>query len=177
MLIGPQEGDWSKIHRWLSTQGRGRRIQEEDRLQEEGRANHIQRVRHVIHCMTQWWPAMANSHVLLVRQVYPTSGPRVQRGMQRVVSSELSARLTVFYWAAKHFSSLSSLSKFYCVIEWFVKSVVCCQAFQFIDQDKDGFISKNDIRASFDSLGMLWLIACSHNTPNNATLFWLIFLA
>lgn len=27
------------------------------------------------------------------------------------------------------------------------------EAFQFIDQDKDGFISKNDIRASFDALG------------------------
>lgn len=29
------------------------------------------------------------------------------------------------------------------------------EAFQFIDQDKDGFISKNDIRATFDSLGRL----------------------
>lgn len=28
------------------------------------------------------------------------------------------------------------------------------QAFQMIDQDKDGFISKNDIRQTFDSLGM-----------------------
>lgn len=27
------------------------------------------------------------------------------------------------------------------------------QAFQMIDQDKDGFISKNDIRQTFDSLG------------------------
>lgn len=27
------------------------------------------------------------------------------------------------------------------------------EAFQFIDQDKDGFISKNDIRSTFDSLG------------------------
>ncbi|CAG2122965.1 unnamed protein product, partial [Medioppia subpectinata] len=26
------------------------------------------------------------------------------------------------------------------------------EAFQMIDQDKDGFISKNDIRATFDSL-------------------------
>ena len=33
----------------------------------------------------------------------------------------------------------------------------CMQAFQLIDQDKDGFISKNDIRATFDSLG-IWLI-------------------
>ncbi|UYV66889.1 hypothetical protein LAZ67_4003244 [Cordylochernes scorpioides] len=29
------------------------------------------------------------------------------------------------------------------------------EAFQMIDQDKDGFISKNDIRATFDSLGRL----------------------
>lgn len=29
------------------------------------------------------------------------------------------------------------------------------EAFQFIDQDKDGFLSKNDIRATFDSLGRL----------------------
>ncbi|WP_139119019.1 EF-hand domain-containing protein, partial [Pseudoalteromonas sp. BMB] len=29
------------------------------------------------------------------------------------------------------------------------------EAFQLIDQDKDGFISKNDIRATFDSLGRL----------------------
>ena len=27
------------------------------------------------------------------------------------------------------------------------------EAFQMIDQDKDGFISKNDIRQTFDSLG------------------------
>lgn len=29
------------------------------------------------------------------------------------------------------------------------------EAFQMIDQDKDGFISKNDIRQTFDSLGRL----------------------
>jgi len=29
------------------------------------------------------------------------------------------------------------------------------EAFQMIDQDKDGFISKNDIRATFDSLGRM----------------------
>lgn len=29
------------------------------------------------------------------------------------------------------------------------------EAFQFIDQDKDGFLSKNDIRATFDSLGRI----------------------
>jgi Ca2+-binding EF-hand superfamily protein len=29
------------------------------------------------------------------------------------------------------------------------------EAFQFIDQDKDGFISKSDIRATFDALGRL----------------------
>jgi len=29
------------------------------------------------------------------------------------------------------------------------------EAFQLIDQDKDGFISKSDIRATFDSLGRL----------------------
>jgi len=29
------------------------------------------------------------------------------------------------------------------------------EAFQMIDQDKDGFLSKNDIRATFDSLGRL----------------------
>ena len=29
------------------------------------------------------------------------------------------------------------------------------EAFGFIDQDKDGFLSKNDIRATFDSLGRL----------------------
>jgi Ca2+-binding EF-hand superfamily protein len=29
------------------------------------------------------------------------------------------------------------------------------EAFGFIDQDKDGFISKNDIRASFDALGRI----------------------
>lgn len=29
------------------------------------------------------------------------------------------------------------------------------EAFQFIDQDKDGILSKNDIRATFDALGRL----------------------
>lgn len=29
------------------------------------------------------------------------------------------------------------------------------EAFQFIDSDKDGLISKNDIRATFDALGRL----------------------
>jgi len=29
------------------------------------------------------------------------------------------------------------------------------EAFQMIDQDKDGFLSKNDIRATFDSLGRI----------------------
>lgn len=29
------------------------------------------------------------------------------------------------------------------------------EAFQFIDQDKDGIISKNDIRSTFDALGRL----------------------
>lgn len=29
------------------------------------------------------------------------------------------------------------------------------EAFQFIDQDKDGFLSKSDIRSTFDSLGRL----------------------
>lgn len=29
------------------------------------------------------------------------------------------------------------------------------EAFQFIDSDKDGIISKNDIRATFDALGRL----------------------
>lgn len=29
------------------------------------------------------------------------------------------------------------------------------EAFQFIDQDKDGFLSKSDIRATFDSLGRI----------------------
>lgn len=32
------------------------------------------------------------------------------------------------------------------------------QAFQFIDSDKDGFINKNDIIATFDSLGNLKLL-------------------
>jgi len=29
------------------------------------------------------------------------------------------------------------------------------EAFQFIDQDKDGFVSKNDIRQTFDSMGRM----------------------
>ncbi|KAG9509192.1 hypothetical protein GZH46_02298 [Fragariocoptes setiger] len=55
------------------------------------------------------------------------------------------------------------------------------EAFSFIDQDKDGIISKNDIRASFDALGRL----CSDNElnqmlseasgPINFTMFLTIF--
>jgi len=55
------------------------------------------------------------------------------------------------------------------------------EAFQLIDQDKDGFISKNDIRATFDSLGRL----CTEDElqsmvneapgPINFTMFLTIF--
>lgn len=55
------------------------------------------------------------------------------------------------------------------------------EAFSFIDQDKDGIISKNDIRASFDALGRL----CSDKEldemtreapgPINFTMFLTVF--
>lgn len=55
------------------------------------------------------------------------------------------------------------------------------EAFQMIDQDKDGFISKNDIRQTFDSLGRL----CTEDElnsmiaeapgPINFTMFLTIF--
>lgn len=55
------------------------------------------------------------------------------------------------------------------------------EAFQMIDQDKDGFISKNDIRQTFDSLGRL----CTESEldsmiqeapgPINFTMFLTIF--
>ncbi|KAF7488654.1 Myosin regulatory light chain 2 [Sarcoptes scabiei] len=55
------------------------------------------------------------------------------------------------------------------------------EAFQFIDQDKDGFISKNDIRATFDSLGRICTDAELESMikeapgPINFTMFLTIF--
>lgn len=55
------------------------------------------------------------------------------------------------------------------------------EAFQLIDQDKDGFISKNDIRATFDSLGRLCTDAeldsmvAEAPGPINFTMFLTIF--
>lgn len=55
------------------------------------------------------------------------------------------------------------------------------EAFQLIDQDKDGFISKNDIRATFDSLGRLCTEAeldsmmAEAPGPINFTMFLTIF--
>ena len=55
------------------------------------------------------------------------------------------------------------------------------EAFQMIDQDKDGFISKNDIRATFDSLGRLCTDAELESMvqeapgPINFTMFLTIF--
>nr|XP_015906187.1 myosin regulatory light chain 2 [Parasteatoda tepidariorum] len=55
------------------------------------------------------------------------------------------------------------------------------EAFQLIDQDKDGFVSKNDIRATFDSLGRLCTEAeldsmiAEAPGPINFTMFLTIF--
>jgi len=55
------------------------------------------------------------------------------------------------------------------------------EAFQMIDQDKDGFLSKNDIRATFDSLGRLCTDAELESMiqeapgPINFTMFLTIF--
>ncbi|XP_054168526.1 myosin regulatory light chain 12B-like isoform X2 [Oppia nitens] len=55
------------------------------------------------------------------------------------------------------------------------------EAFQMIDQDKDGFVSKNDIRATFDSLGRLCTDAELESMvqeapgPINFTMFLTIF--
>jgi len=55
------------------------------------------------------------------------------------------------------------------------------EAFTLIDQDKDGFISKNDIRATFDSLGRLCTDAelesmvAEASGPINFTMFLTIF--
>ncbi|KAH9422350.1 myosin regulatory light chain 2, ventricular/cardiac muscle isoform-like isoform X2 [Dermatophagoides pteronyssinus] len=55
------------------------------------------------------------------------------------------------------------------------------EAFQFIDQDKDGFLSKNDIRATFDSLGRICTDAelegmiKEASGPINFTMFLTIF--
>jgi len=55
------------------------------------------------------------------------------------------------------------------------------EAFQFIDQDKDGFISKKDIRASFDALGRMCTDAELESMVNEApgpinfTMFLTIF--
>jgi len=55
------------------------------------------------------------------------------------------------------------------------------EAFQMIDQDKDGFISKNDIRQTFDSLGRLCtedeLTSMVNEAPGpiNFTMFLTIF--
>jgi len=55
------------------------------------------------------------------------------------------------------------------------------EAFQMIDQDKDGFISKNDIRATFDSLGRMCSDAELQSMieeapgPINFTMFLTIF--
>ncbi|KFM63862.1 hypothetical protein C0033_26650 [Clostridium sp. chh4-2] len=55
------------------------------------------------------------------------------------------------------------------------------EAFQLIDQDKDGFISKGDIRATFDSLGRLCTEAeldsmvAEAPGPINFTMFLTIF--
>ncbi|MCF6790310.1 EF-hand domain-containing protein, partial [Corynebacterium parakroppenstedtii] len=55
------------------------------------------------------------------------------------------------------------------------------EAFQLIDQDKDGFISKNDIRATFDSLGRLCTepeldsMMAEAPGPINFTMFLTIF--
>ncbi|KAG8181782.1 hypothetical protein JTE90_014024 [Oedothorax gibbosus] len=55
------------------------------------------------------------------------------------------------------------------------------EAFTLIDQDKDGFVSKNDIRATFDSLGRLSTDAelesmvAEASGPINFTMFLTIF--
>ncbi|GFR03892.1 myosin regulatory light chain 2 [Trichonephila clavata] len=55
------------------------------------------------------------------------------------------------------------------------------EAFNLIDQDKDGFISKNDIRATFDSLGRLTTepelesMMSEASGPINFTMFLTIF--
>ncbi|RWS12459.1 myosin regulatory light chain 2-like protein [Dinothrombium tinctorium] len=55
------------------------------------------------------------------------------------------------------------------------------EAFQMIDQDKDGFISKNDIRQTFDSLGRLCTdqelesMVSEAPGPINFTMFLTIF--
>ena len=55
------------------------------------------------------------------------------------------------------------------------------EAFQMIDQDKDGFISKNDIRQTFDSLGRLCTeqeldsMIAEAPGPINFTMFLTIF--
>ncbi|CAG2175234.1 unnamed protein product [Oppiella nova] len=55
------------------------------------------------------------------------------------------------------------------------------EAFQMIDQDKDGFISKNDIRATFDALGRICTDAELESMikeapgPINFTMFLTIF--
>jgi len=55
------------------------------------------------------------------------------------------------------------------------------EAFGFIDQDKDGFISKSDIRATFDSLGRLCTeeelqsMVNEASGPINFTMFLTIF--
>jgi len=55
------------------------------------------------------------------------------------------------------------------------------EAFQFIDQDKDGFLSKGDIRATFDSLGRmtndseLESMVSEAPGPINFTMFLTIF--
>lgn len=55
------------------------------------------------------------------------------------------------------------------------------EAFQLIDQDKDGFISKSDIRATFDSLGRLCTepeldsMMAEAPGPINFTMFLTIF--
>jgi len=55
------------------------------------------------------------------------------------------------------------------------------EAFQFIDQDKDGFISKNDIRSTFDALGRLTKdseledMVAEASGPINFTMFLTIF--
>ena len=55
------------------------------------------------------------------------------------------------------------------------------EAFQMIDQDKDGFISKNDIRQTFDSLGRLCTeqeldsMVAEAPGPINFTMFLTIF--
>lgn len=53
------------------------------------------------------------------------------------------------------------------------------QAFQFIDSDKDGLISKNDIRKTFDALGRLCtdseLNDMVAEAPGKPSRLWLIF--